>query len=106
MELSKIKDFVGGWFIGNFEPSLDNREDFEVSVKYYKAGDVEKRHLHKIATEYTVIAKGKVKMNNEIIEEGTIVKIEKNESTDFEVLEDTITLVVKTPSVKNDKYIV
>jgi quercetin dioxygenase-like cupin family protein len=106
MELSKIKDFVGGWFIGNFEPSLDNREDFEVSVKYYKAGDVEKRHLHKLATEYTVIAKGKVKMNNEIIEEGTIVKIEKNESTDFEVLEDTITLVVKTPSVKNDKYIV
>lgn len=106
MELSKIKDFVGGWFIGNFEPSLDNREDFEVSVKYYKAGDIEKRHLHKLAVEYTVIVKGSVKMNNEIIEEGTIVKIDKNESTDFEVLEDTITLVVKTPSVKNDKFIV
>jgi hypothetical protein len=106
MELSKIKDFVGGWFIGNFEPSLDNRDDFEVSVKYYKAGDIEKRHLHKLAVEYTVIAKGRVRMNNEIIEEGTIVKIDKNESTDFEVLEDTITLVVKTPSVKNDKYIV
>ncbi len=106
MELSKIKDFVGGWFIGNFEPSLDNREDFEVSVKYYKAGDIEKKHLHKQAVEYTVIAKGRVKMNNEIIEEGTIVKIDKNESTDFEVLEDTITLVVKTPSVKNDKFIV
>lgn len=106
MELSKIKDFIGGWFIGNFEPSLDNRDDFEVSVKYYKAGDIEKRHLHKLAVEYTVIAKGRVRMNNEVIEEGTIVKIDKNESADFEVLEDTITLVVKTPSVKNDKFIV
>jgi hypothetical protein len=45
-------------------------------------------------------------MNNQIIEEGSIVVINKNESTDFEVLEDTITFVVKTPSVKNDKYIV
>jgi hypothetical protein len=106
MEISKIENFVGGWFIGNFSPTLDHREDFEVSVKYYKAGDKEKRHLHKLAVEYTVIAKGKVKMNDTIIDEGSIVKIAMNESTDFEVLEDTITFVVKTPSVKNDKYII
>lgn len=106
MEIHEVKDFIGGWFLGNFNPTLDHREDFEVSVKYYKAGDKEKRHLHKLAVEYTVIGKGKVKMNGQIIEEGQIVKIEKNESTDFEVLEDTVTFVVKTPSVLNDKYIV
>jgi len=104
MDFFQIKDFTGGWFIGNFSPAIENREDFEISVKYYKAGDKEMRHLHKLAVEYTMIAKGRVKMNDQIIEEGTIVKIEKNESTDFEVLEDTITVVVKTPSVKNDKY--
>jgi hypothetical protein len=106
MEISNVKDFVGGWFIGHFSPTLDQRNDFEVSVKYYKAGDKEQRHLHKVAEEYTVIGKGKVRMNGQIIEEGQIVKIAKNESTDFEVLEDTVTFVVKTPSVKNDKYLI
>jgi mannose-6-phosphate isomerase-like protein (cupin superfamily) len=106
MEFFPLNDFTGGWFIGNFSPAIEERDDFEVSVKYYKAGDKESRHLHKLAVEYTVIAKGRVKMNGRIIEEGTIVKIEKNESTDFEVLEDTVTMVVKTPSVKNDKYII
>lgn len=105
MEFFPLSTFTGGWFIGNFSPAIEERDDFEVSVKYYKAGDKESRHLHKLAVEYTVITKGRVRMNGQIIEEGTIVKIEKNESTDFEVLEDTITVVVKTPSVKNDKYI-
>ena len=104
MNFFQINDFVGGWFIGNFSPAIENRDDFEVSVKYYKEGDKEARHLHKLAVEYTMIAKGRVKMNGQIIEAGTIVKIERNESTDFEVLEDTITVVVKTPSIKNDKY--
>ena len=106
MEFYQLKDFTGGWFIGNFIPAIEERNDFEISVKYYKAGDVETKHLHKLAVEYTVITQGKVKMNDQIIEAGTIVKIDKNESTNFEVLEDTITVVVKTPSVKNDKYII
>lgn len=105
MEFYKLKDFTGGWFIGDFIPAIENRSDVEIAVKYYKAGDKEKRHLHKLAVEYTVITQGKVKMNNQIIDAGSIVKIDKNESTDFEVLEDTITVVVKTPSIKNDKYI-
>ena len=105
MDLFQLKDFTGGWFIGDFLPVIEKRDDFEISVKYYSAGDKEKAHLHKLAVEYTVIAKGRVKMNNRIIEEGTIIRIDKNESTDFEVLEDTITVIVKTPSVKNDKYI-
>ena len=105
MELFQLKDFTGGWIIGNFLPAIENRNDFEISIKNYKTGDKEKAHLHKLAVEYTVIAKGRVKMNNQIIEEGTIIRIDKNESTDFEVLEDAITVIVKTPSVKNDKYI-
>lgn len=106
MEFFELGGFTGGWFIGNFSPAIEKREDFEVSVKYYKAGDKEAKHLHKQAIEYTVIAKGRVKMNGRIIEEGTIVRIDKNESTDFEALEDTITMVVKSPSILNDKYIV
>jgi hypothetical protein len=36
---------------------------------------------------------------------GDIIQIDENESTDFECIEDTITVVVKTKSIKNDKYI-
>jgi hypothetical protein len=37
---------------------------------------------------------------------GDIITIEPGEATDFEVLEDTITTVVKLPCVKDDKYII
>ena len=102
----KVNEFIGGWFIGDFDPVLHKTSAYEVAVKYYKKGDKEPRHFHKLADEYTVIVKGKVRMNDRVFEEGSIILIEKEESTDFEVLEDTATVVVKTRSVQGDKYIV
>ena len=102
----KVKDFIGGWFIGDFNPVLHKTKDFEVAVKYYKKGDKEPRHFHKLANEYTVIVNGRVSMNGQVFDEGSIIIISKEESTDFEVLEDTATVVVKTKSIKGDKYIV
>tara|TARA_A100001201_G_C4003593_1_gene175304 strand:+ start:15 stop:332 length:318 start_codon:yes stop_codon:yes gene_type:complete len=100
-----LKDMIGGWFIGNFSPSVWNTESFEVAVKEYKAGDKEQKHLHKIAIEFTVIVRGKVKMNSIEYSEGDIVQIDPGDPTDFEAIEDTITVVVKQPSVKGDKYL-
>ena len=51
-----LKDMIGGWFIGDFDPSVWKTSAFEVAVKEYKSGD-------------------------------------------------TITVVVKRPSVAEDKYI-
>jgi hypothetical protein len=45
-------------------------------------------------------------MNGTIYGTGDIITIEPGEATDFEVLEDTITTVVKLPCVKDDKFIV
>lgn len=101
-----LSTFAKGWFVGNFDPSIINTEAFECAVKYYKKGDVEKRHLHKLATEITVIVRGKFKMNESLFIEGDIVKVEKNEAVDFECLEDGITVVIKTPSVMDDKFFV
>ena len=106
MVLNKLNDMFRGWVVGNFEPSLYKTDDVEVAVKNYKAGDYEEKHYHKIATEITVIAKGRVEMNGIEYSSGDIITIEPNEATDFKVLEDTITMVVKLPCVKNDKYIV
>jgi len=95
---------VKGWFMGNFEPTLIKTSDVEVAVKEYKKGDKEGRHYHKEATEITVICSGLVRMNGIEYRKGDIIVIEALESTDFEVLEDAVTTVVKYPGVKNDKY--
>lgn len=106
MKESKISEMKGGWFIGNFAPSLLRTNACEVAVKTYKKGDKEGKHYHKIATEYTVIATGKVKMFDRVYSEGDIVVVEPGDITDFEALEDSVNVVVKLPGANNDKYIV
>jgi len=105
MNKVKLEDMIGGWFIGNFEPSLLKTNDVEVAVKKYKAGDSEEAHYHKVATEYTVILAGKVRMMGIEYNEGEILTISPNESTDFLALTDVMTVVVKIPGASNDKYI-
>lgn len=105
MKTAKLNDMIKGWFIGNFEPSLLKTNDVEVAVKTYDKGDYEARHYHKIATEFTVIVSGKVKMNGIEYGAGDIVVMEPNEATDFECLENgTTNVVVKIPGANNDKY--
>lgn len=105
METADLKKMTKGWFIGNFEPSLYKTNDVEVAVKKYKKGDYESKHFHKIATEFTVVLSGKVRMFKQEFEKDSIIKIEPNEATSFECLEDTITVVVKIPGANDDKYI-
>ncbi|MDR1216090.1 MAG: hypothetical protein LBK25_05345 [Treponema sp.] len=105
MRLYKLKDMKGGWFVGDFEPSLLKTESVEVAVKTYKSGDYESVHYHKIAVELTVIISGKVEMNGEIYKTGDIIVIEPGESTDFRAITDAVNIVVKIPGAKNDKYL-
>lgn len=106
MKTAKLSEMTKGWFIGNFEPSLFKTNDVEVAVKTYNRGDYEAKHYHKIATEYTVIISGKVKMNGIEYGAGDIIVMEPNEATDFEALEDgTMNVVVKIPGASNDKYL-
>ena len=105
MKLHNLNDMFKGWFIGKFEPTLYNA-DFEVGVKKYKSGDKEEKHYHKLVKEFTVIVSGVVKMNGVTYKENDIIQIDEFDETDFECIEDSITLVVKTKSIKGDKYIV
>ena len=106
MKVDKLKDMFRGWVVGNFDPSLWKTDDVEVAVKTYKKGDYEAKHYHKVATEITIISKGRVLMNNELYEEGDIITIEPGEATDFRATNDVITTVIKFPCVSGDKYLV
>ena len=105
MKVAKLNEMTKGWFVGNFKPSLIITNDVEVAVKEYEKGDYEARHYHKVATELTVITSGRVRMNGVEYSKGDIIIIEPNEATDFEVLENTISTVVKFPGVGDDKYL-
>ena len=106
MKIARIEEMTKGWFIGNFEQSLLKTNAVEEALKKYKKGDYEKAHYHKIATEFTVIVSGRVRMNGKEYIEGDIIVIEPNDSTDFEALEDnTVNVVVKIPGANDDKYL-
>jgi len=102
----KLDDFKLGWVIGDFEPAIYKTKDIEVGVKYYEPLVKEPKHLHKIATEYTIILEGRVKVNGIEYSKGDLIKVDKNQISEFETLEKTITLVVKTPSAPGDKYVI
>jgi anti-sigma factor ChrR (cupin superfamily) len=105
MKVEKLDQFTRGWIVGGFEPTLYKTTDVEVAVQHFEKGVKEASHCHKIATEITVIVSGLAKMNGQIIEAGSVVKIEPGEYTDFEALENTTTAVVKLPGALNDKYL-
>jgi len=104
MRVEKLSNMTKGWFIGNFDPSILKTNECEIGIKSYVAGDYEKKHYHKVATEYTVVVKGKVRMFDQEFEEGDIIITEPYEATDFTALTDAMNVVVKIPGVNNDKY--
>ncbi len=91
--------------MGDFSPTMHKTTDCEVAYKEYDAGFVDGKHHHKIATEFTLIIKGRAKMNDMELVAGEGVVIKPEESVEFTALEDTATLVVKIPGATDDKYI-
>lgn len=104
MKYYKLDSMTKGWFVGDFEPSVLRSSDFEVGVKHYEAGDYEDFHLHKKATEITLILDGVAEMAGRHLKSGDIVEISPNEATDFRAVSKVTTVVVKTPSIIGDKY--
>jgi quercetin dioxygenase-like cupin family protein len=105
MKTHQLDEMVRGWFVGAFSPTVLNTKEFEVAIQRYKAGDHEAAHVHRVATEITVLVSGRARMNGKEYAEGSIIVIEPGEQTDFEALTDCVNVVVKTPCVPGDKYL-
>ena len=104
MKQHRLEDMVGGWMVGDFEPTCIRTEACEVACKTYDANTGETAHVHRVATELTLIASGRVTMNGRSYVAGDIIVLEPGEATDFFAHEPTVTVVVKMPSVRGDKY--
>ena len=106
MKTARLEDMTKGWFVGAFSPTAHATDACEVGVKRYKAGDKEAAHLHKVATEITLVLEGRVRMAGAEWSAGDIVALDPGEASDFECLADAVTIVVKTPGALDDKYFV
>ena len=105
MKQFKIDSMKGGWFVGDFSPSIFKNKKVEVGIKYYQAGDKEPLHAHLKTWEITVIVKGRVIMAGKELNKGDIILLEPGDESSLEVLEDSALTIVKYPSIPSDKLI-
>lgn len=105
-QVCQLSDFTGGWFLGDFSPAIWRTNKLECAVKTYSAGEKEQRHYHRIATEVTIVAAGRVRLNGTEYCPGDILTLSPGEPADFEALTNATNFVIKTPSIVGDKYIV
>ena len=106
MDIFNIKDMKGGWFIGNFEPSVYKTEEFEVAYARHHKGQKWDTHYHKKSTEINYLIRGIMKIQDKLLTPGDIFVLKPYELADPEFLEDCELIVVKTASVIGDKYAV
>jgi quercetin dioxygenase-like cupin family protein len=105
MKSENLKNMVKGWFVGGFSPAAFNTDACEVAVKYYKAGDFEVAHYHKVATEITLVISGEVRMVGKNWSQGDIIVLMPGDVTAFEAISDSVNVVVKVPGALGDKYV-
>lgn len=105
MKLVNLRDYVGGWMVGNFEPALVSSRDFEFGVKYFKSGDREPEHFQVVASELSVIVSGTCRIGSETLNAGDALLIEPGEIAGFEALTDCAIAVLKWPSIPSDKVL-
>jgi quercetin dioxygenase-like cupin family protein len=101
-----METMVGGWFVGDFEPTAHRTDAFEVSVKVHPKGEKWDIHYHKIAREINAIVSGEMTLQNARLVSGDIFVLEPGEIADPIFHTDCTIVCVKTPSVIGDKYIV
>ncbi len=106
MKINKLSHMKGGWFIGNFLPTVLKTKHFEVSYKIHKKGEKWDKHYHKKSKEINLIIKGKMKIQRKVLNKGDIFTLEKYESADPIFLTTTHIVCVKIPASKNDRFVV
>lgn len=104
MQKARLEDFHGGWFLGNFIPSMLTTGDFEIGLKRFSRGDREPLHYQQMAVEFTLVVSGRISMGGIEVGPNEILRIDPGERADFLALEDCVVVAVKAPSIPNDKF--
>lgn len=98
----RIENFKGGWFVGDFEPSL-MKSNIEVGYQKHPKGEKITPHYHRKGREYTFVIRGSEIINGQVFKAGDIFVIEPYTVAEIEILEDLEVMVVKEFSGEYDK---
>ncbi|WP_189388913.1 hypothetical protein [Buttiauxella sp. B2] len=101
----RLDAMTGGWFVGGFTPAAYTTTAVEVAVQHFPAGYCGAAHHHRQANEVTLLLSGRARMAGMLLVAGDILTLSPGVSSTFEALEACVTVVVKHPSVPNDKYL-
>lgn len=106
MDVFNINQMSGGWWGGNFQPACFQSSNFEVCHATHTSGQYWQPHYHKIATEYNLLINGRMLMHDKEIKASEIFVLKPYEIANPVFLEDCCLTVIKSPSVKGDKYLI
>lgn len=104
MEVIPVDDFKGGWFIGDFEPTVLKTKDFEVAFKEHHAGEYWAAHYHLVSDEINYLISGEMEINGTRLVGPVVFRIGKGEISRPVFITDVKLIVVKVPSIPGDKY--
>tara|TARA_B100000508_G_scaffold98900_1_gene77611 strand:+ start:198 stop:518 length:321 start_codon:yes stop_codon:yes gene_type:complete len=104
MKKSNIKHFMGGWFVGDFEPSIFKNPFFEVGHHSHKKNDQTFPHYHQVTNELNYIVRGEMMVDKQHLKAGDMWIYEPWDISDVEFLEDTDLMIIRWPSIPTDKY--
>lgn len=105
-QFSSLNSYIGGWFLGNFEPSLLRIDSFEVCVVSHRKMEATTPHYHTQSEEINLILDGRLMVSGRVLEKNDIFVYSRFEISDVEFLEDSRLLVVRVPSAPNDKVLI
>lgn len=101
----KVSNFMNGWLVGDFQPTLLRTPEIEVAIKTYSAGEREASHYQLTAHEATLVISGQCMLAGHHLVAGDILVIPPLFAGDFEALEDCTILAIKWPSLPDDKVL-
>ena len=103
MNLHRLEDMIGGWFVGNFSPTAYTTNDVEVSYKQHPKGEIWDTHYHEKVTEVNLLVRGEMILQGKKLIAGDIFTLNPYEIADPEFLEDCEIGCGKLPGITNDK---
>jgi hypothetical protein len=106
MKIYNTENFIGGWFCGDFEPTVYRTKDFEVCYKQHTAGEVWDKHYHAVSTEINYLIRGEMRINDQDLHAPMVFVIEPMEVADPTFFTDVELIVIKVPSLPSDKIVV
>ena len=93
-----ISDYLDGWIVGDFIPSLIKTKDTEIGLRRFAPYEYEGFYHRRDTTEYIILVNGQIRVNGKELLKGDIVKILPGEDYDILPLSFSEVLIVKNHS--------